>query len=73
MDKIGRILNGSFYLVEIVTTTVTRVVSTQGPSTDYLSDSGQFSIMRPYILYNKIKLARRRGVVRRGYRPPPSL
>jgi hypothetical protein len=49
MDKQGRILNGSFYLVEIVTTTATRVISTQGPSADYLSESGQFSIIRSFM------------------------
>jgi hypothetical protein len=49
MDKQGGILNGSFYLVEIVTTTLTRVLSTQGPRADYLSESGRFSIMRPYM------------------------
>jgi hypothetical protein len=26
------------------------VISTQGPSADYLSESGQFSIIRPYVL-----------------------
>jgi hypothetical protein len=40
------------YLVEIVTSTVTRVLSTSGPSVDYLSESGRFSIMRPLYLIN---------------------
>jgi hypothetical protein len=49
MDRQGRILNGSFYLVEIVRTSVTRVLSILGPSVDYLSEPGQLSIMRPYM------------------------
>jgi hypothetical protein len=49
MDKKGRILNGSFHLVEIVTITVTRVLIILGLSVDYLSEPGRFSIMRPYM------------------------